>query len=185
MIDQMYGKHKWVNIMSLVVFLLVGFLPLFLEIWNDDDETMDQISHVLIILFVVIFFFIEYQSYKIKPAMYMQDWWNIIDVLLIVLFSTEILLHFLNKQQNKFPLHIDKGEVDYKQIFTNQAILILLTFKLMKYMRIFEKIGFIVDMVWEVAFEAGFFIFMFLIFNSLMALLFMLAGFSKTDANGN
>ena len=127
-----------------------------------DDANQQCIRGSRWICSIVIIFFSFEEAIQLKrekeKIKYLKNWWNIFDILLILVYLIYLLMSFLYEKSNV--------------TIAFQCLIVVLTFiKVIFFLRIFEKLSFLVQMVTSVFSDLRWFMLFFSVFITTFAVL--------------
>ena len=154
-----YYYKRFVVILIFICSLLFDFI--FCQLLSDDgNQHCVQGSRLICSLVIIFFSFEEVVQFKRETdkIKYLKNWWNIFDILLILVYLIYLLMSFL----------YDKSNVT----IAFQCLIVVLTFiKVIFFLRIFEKLSFLVQMVTSVFSDLRWFMLFFSVFITTFAVL--------------
>jgi len=128
---------------------------------SDDANQQCILGSRLICSIIIIFFTFEEVTQLIKEterSKYFRNWWNIFDIQMILVYLIYLLISFLYEKSNV--------------TIAFQCLIVVLTFiKVIFFLRIFENLSFLVQMLTSVFLDLGWFMLLFSVFITAFAFL--------------
>ena len=171
-----YTKHYYYKRLTITLCFIFSLLfdLIFCQMFLDFDVNQKCIEGSRWICGSIIFFFfwdeVKQFSREDTKCKYFTSWWNIFDILTILVYIIYIPISFLFTTNYKDPYRYlsDKSYV----VVAFQCLIVILTFvKIIFFLRVFEGLSFLVQMVTSVFKDLQNFMVFFSVFISTFAVL--------------